>query len=37
MQADGNLDLFAVPVPAAIWLLGSGLVSGLLLARRKTA
>lgn len=35
MQADGNLDLFAVPVPAAFWLLVSSLVSGWMFVRRK--
>jgi hypothetical protein len=35
LSADGNLRLAAVPAPAAVWLLGSGLLGLMALARRR--
>lgn len=37
MEADGNMKLQAVPVPAAVWLFGSGLLGLVGIARRKKA
>jgi len=36
-RADGHSSVAAVPVPAAVWLFGSGLLGLVGLARRKTA
>lgn len=36
-EADGNMSLVAVPLPAAFWLMGSALVGLVTIARRKTS
>jgi hypothetical protein len=35
LEADGNLNLTAVPIPAAVWLFGSGLLGLVGIAKRK--